>query len=253
MQITVLVENTASQGLCGEHGLSLYLRHAGRSWLLDAGQSEQFAQNALVLDCPLEEVSAAVLSHGHYDHADGLPTLLQRNPNVKVYARTAAVQPRYDPHKPGRYIGICAALTGPFRDRLVLGDEPLTLAPGLWLIPDALDHEQSLVAEGKEGLVIMNSCCHAGVAEIVAEIKARFPGKPVRAVLGGFHLMGPGGVTTLGKTPEEVAGRVRTLLCELEVGEIYTGHCTGQPGFELLKKAAPERVHGLHTGDVLEF
>ena len=30
-------------------------------------------------------------------------------------------------------------------------------------------------------------------------------------------------------------------------------HCTGQPGFELLRQAAPGRVHGLHTGDVLKF
>lgn len=251
MQITVLMENGSREGLCAEHGLSLYVRYGGGAVLLDAGASGDFIQNAHQLDCPLDTIHTAVLSHGHYDHADGFPALFRLNDTVKVYARPRALDPQYDAD--GKFIGLSALLREKYAGRFDLSDEPRSLSPGLWLVPDAVEHEQSLVAETGGGLVVMNSCCHAGADHIVADILARFPRQKVRALIGGLHLMGPGGVSTLGMESDTVRALARRLTGELGVEEICTGHCTGTPGYALLEEAAPGKVRPIHAGDILEF
>lgn len=251
MRLTVLMENGSREGLCAEHGLSLYVRFGGACLLLDAGESGDFVQNAAALGCPLDTVHTAVLSHGHYDHADGFPALFRLNDAVRVYARPAVLEPQYAGD--GRYIGLSALLREEYAGRFDLSDELRSLAPGLWLVPDAVEHEQSLVAETESGLVVMNSCCHAGADNIVAGILERFPGKKVRALVGGLHLMGPGGVSTLGMEPGAVRALARRLTAELGVEEICTGHCTGAPALALLEEAAPGKVRAIHAGDTLEF
>lgn len=251
MQIKILIENQGTAPFVGEHGLALYLRHGDSEVLLDAGMSGDFLQNAARLDCPVESVTTAVLSHGHFDHADGFPALFERNPKVKVYARTAVMEPQYGHN--GRYIGLCDSLLNRYADRFILSDDFRAIAPGLWLVPDAVDHEQSLVAETVSGLIVMNSCCHAGADNIVADVLSRFPGKKVFALIGGLHLMGPGGTSTLGMTPDTIRAMARHLTEELGVQRIYTGHCTGLPGYALLEETIPEYVYPLHTGDILEF
>lgn len=251
MKITVLIENEGEGELCAEHGLSLYLNTAHGSVLLDAGTSGDFIRNAQALGCPLDDLFAAVLSHGHYDHSDGFPALFQQNESVRVYARPAVLETQYAAD--GRYIGLSSALLEGYTDRFILSDECRAIAPGLWLVPDGVTHEQSLVAETEKGLAVMNSCCHAGPDAIVADILARFPGKKVYALIGGLHLMGPGGVSTLGMTPEKVAALAHRLTEELGVERIYTGHCTGAPAYALLEQTAPGKIFPLHTGDVLEL
>lgn len=251
MQVTVLIENEGRGSLHAEHGLSLYIRHGSAALLLDAGTSGVFTQNAAALNCPLEGLHTAALSHGHFDHSDGFPALFRRNGQVKVYARPAVMEEQYAAD--GRYIGLTDCLKSEYAHRFVLSDELRQIAPGVWLVPDPLDHEQSLVAETAAGLVVMNSCCHAGADRIVADILARFPGRTVHALIGGLHLMGPGGTATLGMEPEAIAALARRLTEELGVEKIFTGHCTGTPGYALLEQAAPGKVFPLHTGDVLDF
>ena len=73
------------------------------------------------------------------------------------------------------------------------------------------------------------------------------------ALIGGLHLMGPGGVATLGKSPEEVRALAHRLTDELGVTYICTGHCTGAPACDLLREVSPEAFRMIHTGDRLEF
>lgn len=251
LTVTVLIENESSRDdLCCEHGLSLYLRWGEYNILLDAGQTGIFTRNTAALDCSLERLHAAVLSHGHYDHADGFLPLLEQHKSIRVYARPAAFEPQYNGQ---RYIGLNSDLIARYADRFDLSDEQREILPGLWLIPDAVAHEQSLVAETEHGLVVMNSCCHAGGDEIAADILQRFPGQKIHALIGGLHLMGPGGTATLGKTEEEVLALAHRLIGELGVKYVYTGHCTGGPACQLLQEVSSDTFRMIHTGDQLQF
>lgn len=255
MRVTVLIENTSPETLCHEHGLSLHLCYQGHSVLLDGGATGRFARNAMALGVDLAGVEMAVLSHGHDDHADGLAAFFPLNPRAVVYARPAITQPYYLPDGQGgrKFIGVDPALLARYRERFSLSDGPRQLLPGLHLIPDPVAHEQSLVAETEGGLVIFNSCCHAGADAVVQSVLGCLPGRPVRALLGGFHLMGSTGTRSLGPAPGAVTALARRLGEELGVEEIYTGHCTGQPAFALLAQALPGRVHPLTSGQVIEL
>lgn len=250
MTITVLMENRSPDSLLHEHGLSLHIGYRGRSYLLDGGSSGRFVQNAASLGIDLAGVDAAALSHGHFDHADGLIAFCEVNSRAKLYARPAVRAPQY---ASGAFIGVDPALFERFGNRFAFAEGPRELAPGLHLVPDTVAHEQSLVAETPQGLVVMNSCCHAGAGYIVTDILARFPGQRVYALLGGFHLMGSGGVKTLGAAPGIVKNLAHWLADELGVERIYTGHCTGAPAFSLLKEELGDKLESLQTGNQIEL
>lgn len=250
LRLTVLMENTAPGGLIPEHGLAFYLEYRGGHYLLDAGESGAFLVNAERLGIDLSAVDLAFLSHGHYDHADGLAAFFAVNAAAPVCARSHAAAPCYHD---GRYIGVKHGLFQRRAKRFTYSDAPRLAAPGLWTVPDQVLHEQSLAAETEAGLVLLNSCCHAGADHVVESVLAQFPGRRVRALIGGFHLMGAGGVGTLGPAPETVLCLGSRLFDGLQVAEAWTGHCTGAPALSLLRGAFPGRVHPLTTGLTLEF
>ena len=251
MKITVLMENTARDGLIPEHGLSFYMEYRGGRYLLDAGECGAVVYNAGQLGVDLSQVDKAALSHGHYDHADGFNTFFAVNAAAPVYARPRITDPEIWAEK--EYIGINMGMFCRHEKRFYLEEGPRDLADGLHLIPDRVKHEQSQVAETAEGLVVLNSCCHAGVVKILTQLREQFPQTPIRAVLGGFHLMGKGGVTTLGPTPEKVRAIAAALRDDLQVQDIYTGHCTGGPAYALLAEELGDRLHRLTAGAVYQF
>lgn len=280
MKVTVLMENTAPEG-CGltpEHGLSLYIEHRGEKLLLDAGSSGKFADNAQALGVDLSAVELAALSHGHYDHADGLRRFFQVNGRAKVYVRHGAAGPYFarDPDA-YRFIGIGRDIWEGSRDRFVEAEGAYPLTEGAWLIPgtvrdpafagqaadllfkrgeddfvpDDYRHEQSLVLEGEKGLVVFNSCSHGGIVNIVRGVLEQFPGKKVFAVVGGFHMFSRG-KSGMNCAPEYVF-QVADALRELGVEEVYTGHCTGDVALGLLRERFGPGCHALATGQVLNF
>ena len=280
MKVTVLMENTALEG-CGltpEHGLSLYIEYRGKKLLLDAGASGKFADNAQALGVDLSGVELAALSHGHYDHADGLRRFFQVNDRAKVYARPGAAGPYFSMRTDGPcFIGVHRDIWTQSQDRFVSVDGLYPLMEGAWLAPDPVQapdgsgrsdgllfkrgeddfvpddfrHEQSLVLEGEKGLVVFNSCSHSGIVPIVREVLDQLPGKQVYAVVGGFH-MAAKGQGALNCTPEYVF-QVAGALKELGVEEIYTGHCTGETALALLWERFGPHCHALATGQVLNF
>lgn len=278
MNAVVLIENTAPEGstLTFEHGLSLYLEYQGRKLLLDAGSSGSFADNAAALGVDLSRVELAVLSHGHYDHADGLRRFFRLNHKAPVYIRQGADGPMFSVDDRGvRYIGIHRELLEKFQDRFLPVSGKYPLMDGLWLtsclsrdpaftgrasnlvykrgeddfLPDDYRHEQSLVAETDRGLVLFNSCSHAGIVNIVRDTLDQFPGQKVRAVVGGLHMFSPSG-TGMNCSPAYVFS-VADALKELGVEEIHTGHCTGEPALELMHQRFGPGCTPLTTGQRL--
>lgn len=265
LEFTVLVENAAPEGLEGEWGLSLMIRHDGGTWLLDTGASPLFAKNARKLGADLKQVDAAVLSHAHYDHSDGFDAFCDMNERAPIYIRRSVRENCYSRHgeKP-KYIGVRKGFLKRRRDRIVRVEGKTEIAPGVWLLPhdrsgmkarglkaqmfvrrglwlrpDDFSHEQSLVFELGSGLVIFNSCCHGGVDAILEETSSAFPGKRILAVAGGFHLFR--------STDEDVIALAENLK-KLGKPMLYTGHCTGDRAMEILEERLPGCVRRLETG-----
>ena len=100
--------------------------------------------------------------------------------------------------------------------------------------------------ETENGIVAFNSCSHAGLQAIVAEVRAAFPQAPLRAIVGGLHLF---------MTPaEEVRAQAKELR-DLGIQTIVTGHCTGDETIAILREelAGTTDVQTLESGLVINF
>ena len=284
MLVKVLVDNIAGSSnragnkcapLCGEWGLSIYIEFEGRRYLLDAGASANFAKNAAAMGVDLAQVDAGILSHAHYDHANGMAEFFRINGTAPFYLRKGAAENCYHTHKIlgplayHEYIGIRKGFLKQFADRIRFAEGDMQIAPNVYLVPhkdsvasaeareciaraaclsvkengryryDSFEHEQSLVFDTPEGLFVMNSCSHGGADNIVKEIAATFPGKKIYAMLGGFHLF---------RCSDETVRAFAMRLRDLDVQKIYTGHCTGNRAFEILKEVLGERAEQMVTG-----
>ena len=56
-------------------------------------------------------------------------------------------------------------------------------------VPDDFAHEQSLVFKTPKGLILLNSCSHGGIVNIVKRSANGTGESKVYAVIGGFHMM----------------------------------------------------------------
>lgn len=275
LRASVLVENGPTEGLCCEHGLSVHIRYGELAILLDFGQSDAFARNAETLGINLDAVDFAVLSHAHYDHADGMDAFFARNSHAPLYLSDACAENCWST-KAGaieaHYIGIKTGNLARFQNRLspIPIDRPGLIAPGVHLVPhttahleelgkaagmlvhsddhfapDSFAHELSLVFELEgQRMAVFNSCSHAGLAAITTEVRAAMPGYEIAAYVGGLHLMrsDDGAI-------QEAANTIRTA----GIAQVYTGHCTGERALELLKHEMPGQVSDLYPGTIIEL
>lgn len=278
MKITAIIENKAKGNLNCEHGLAVHIEYNGKQYLLDSGASDKFLDNASALGIDISKIDVGILSHAHYDHSGGYTGFFSKNSEAKVYLQSAARELCYS--KVGfikEYIGIPEGILDTYKERFLFVDGDYQIDDGVWLIThhtkgleekgrkgrmyiltkeglteDSFNHEQSLVFEAESGLVILNSCCHAGVDIVVQEVLSKFPGKSIAAVIGGFHLMGILGPSFKGEKAVNIKALGKRLK-DLNVAEIYTGHCTGNPALKLLKKELGDRIHYFSTGTVVEL
>ena len=257
MKLITLMENTTTrEDLCCEHGLSLYIEAAGLRILFDAGQTGAFADNAEKLGVGLSAVDVCILSHGHYDHGGGLARFLEVNDHAPVYVSRHAFGDFYNAE--GKFIGLDSALLA--EDRIVFaGDnrqlneavslhscagfpEPCPTYPGgLTMekkgqrIPDDFRHEQYLLIREGEKRILISGCSHRGVMNI----KTWFAPD---VFVGGFHLM------TLDPEADRIKLRAAGSFLQQKDTVYFTGHCTGEKQYELLKEVLGERLQRLASG-----
>lgn len=276
MKITVLVENTGPSELKIEHGLSLYIEFNDKKYLLDAGPSDSFFKNAHALSIDLGRVDKAVLSHGHYDHGDGFMVFLNQYKDKVVYGAKNIFDDYYSGSGGSvHYIGLSSKLKQ-MKNRfntiskdtkidekiyLILDDVSNTKEIGVQkklykkvddvLQPDNFNHELSLVFDTPKGLVICNSCSHAGLESIVDNIKKRL-NKPVYAYVGGLHMKSTKNhIETSSFTEEQIQNLC--IFIKKNIQYVLTGHCTGNVSYDLLKKYLKDRIDFLTTGKTIEI
>lgn len=270
MRATVLMDNTPDRGLPGEWGLSVYIQMDGANILLDTGASDLFLRNAQALGLSVRDVDYAVLSHAHNDHAGGMEAFFRANDRARFYLRQGCERGCYSKllcfH---RYIGIPRHVLERFPERTVLVRDSFALCAGAYLIghttagleqigrrnrmyvregrrwqPDSFAHEQSLVLETEGGLAVFNSCSHGGVDNILRETEEAFPGRPVRAMIGGFHLFD--------RSEAEVRALAKRLR-SMGTVTLYTGHCTGRRAYRWLREELGDAVQPLTVGTVIKL
>ena len=81
----VLIDNITKNDLISEWGLSFYIEYNDHKILLDTGASGNFVENAKNLGVNQEVIECGVLSHAHYDHADGMPAFFEMNKTAKFF------------------------------------------------------------------------------------------------------------------------------------------------------------------------
>jgi 7,8-dihydropterin-6-yl-methyl-4-(beta-D-ribofuranosyl)aminobenzene 5'-phosphate synthase len=282
MRVTSLIENSrleSADELTPEFGLSMLVEHGGSTVLFDMGSSPAFADNAARLAVDISAVDAAVISHQHFDHGGGLERFLMANTRAKVYLREAPLADRrfkafgiLD-----RPIGIDLDLVERHRDRLEFVSGTREIVPGVFLLTaigsthqrprgnrrlyvrrdtgfarDPFDHELLMVVRDDDGMVVFTGCSHSGVLNLIDAAIDAFPETQVKAVFGGFHLIGLPFYDSMAASRREVEALGRRILERVE-GPVFTGHCTGKKAFSILEGVMGDRLQEFPTGSRAEI
>jgi 7,8-dihydropterin-6-yl-methyl-4-(beta-D-ribofuranosyl)aminobenzene 5'-phosphate synthase len=260
MKITILTENTAGGKYLAEHGLSYLIEIDDQKILFDTGHSDVFLKNARQLGINIEnEVKTVVLSHGHWDHGDGLRYLQ----NKRLIAHPGAFIRRFR-KKDFTPVGL-ALSRKEIENRFSLTEtkNPVQISENLWFlgeIPRKNDYEaqstsfvddfrnddyipddSALAAIVKKKLVVITGCSHSGVCNIVERTKKVTGISTVEAVLGGFHL----------KEQNEQTRKTIAYFKSNKIKQIFPSHCTELPALAAFYDAFQNRQ--IKTGMVLEF
>ncbi len=258
MKLSVLTENTASEKFLAEHGLSYYIEH-DVNILFDTGRSDVFLQNAKKLNIDIAQVDAVVLSHGHWDHGDGLRYIS----NKKLICHPDVFQERY--RKNGdENIGLELSFKElknkfditytrlPFevsKNIIFLGEIPRNNSFEAQTTTFELDDKKDdfiiddsgLVIKLEDEIVIISGCAHSGICNMIEHAKSITGINKIRAVIGGFHL----------KYNNQQTQETIKYLKSQDIAEVYPSHCTELPALAAFYDEF--KIKHLKSGMVLKF
>ena len=278
MKISMLIDDKrSSRFLNKEHGLSLYIETTSRKILFDTGATGTFIDNATNMGVNLKNIDLAIISHAHKDHSGGLTNFLGLNDQATVFIHSKAIQQYYikllclrkDISAPievftkyrNRFcfikdfteLGDNAFLIANFTRKypLLKSSKSLLIKDNGGFVPDNFEHELALVINNDGKLVIICGCSHNGIENMIETVMECFPGIPIGAVVGGFHLMDfPRNVIQESKADIKVIGQ---RLSNYNIDKIYTCHCTGNRAFGILKEILGNKIDYLYTGMQVEL
>ncbi len=259
MVISILTDNYPGGSTRAEHGLSYLIEHDGVRLLFDTGQSSLFLENASMMGADVVNIHMIILSHGHFDHGNGLEYL----PGGKLLCHPGCFEKRYRASD-HRYIGLKKSRTeiaerfelitseGPYQvsDRIIFLGEipritdsesqetPFSLEDGT---PDFVKDDSAVALLMNDGLFVITGCGHAGVVNTLEHARKVTGEDRLCGVMGGFHLE---------KQDRQTIETVRYLK-ENGVKHVFPSHCTAFPA--LMEFAGSFHLRLLKTGDILTF
>lgn len=254
MNLTVLSEVKAMDGFESEHGLSFLIEVDQLKVLFDTGASDLFKHNAARLGIDLGKVDRIVLSHGHWDHGNGLeyiegkPLICHPGCFVKRYRKQGET-----------YLGLSLS-KAELADRFDLETfrHPIRLSEHLWFLgeiprknnfeaqstkyiledgsEDFIMDDSGLVVITKKGLVLISGCAHSGISNMIEHARRLTGVFKVAAVVGGFHM----------KAANKQTRKTIYYLEKLGVEQVIPSHCTFDPALDLFRQkfGSPELLAG---------
>jgi 7,8-dihydropterin-6-yl-methyl-4-(beta-D-ribofuranosyl)aminobenzene 5'-phosphate synthase len=242
-RLTILYDNTtARDGVASDWGFACLIEGLGKTILFDSGTKPEILMgNIKALGIDLGRIDVIVISHLHGDHMGGLTAVLEKRPGVTLYV-PAAIAGLIDSD------GSPALKKFSRRETTVVQvDKPVDICPGARLTgqiigPNGIP-EVGLLLETKAGGTLVTGCAHPGIVNIVRRTAA-WRGKPVEAVIGGFHLM---------QTP---AKEVEQIIADMKAaGVIRCGatHCTGEAAIGLFRTSFGANFIPLGVGRTVDF
>lgn len=271
MRAVCLMDDTEGRAGCAyEHGFSLYVKTLKHELVVDSGQSGRTWENAVRLGIDIGQLDTAVLSHGHYDHSGGMIELLGMNDRVRLYMRRNAADEYYSEKNGLHYIGIDKRLADServvFTDELLRIDDEISLFSGVRAVrprpdgnrllkrkdaygayvQDDFSHEQYTVLDSEGMLVLVTGCSHNGILNILDRFRELF-GRDPQVVIGGFHMISEEAL--LPSQNEMIRSTARELLRSGAI--FFTGHCTGDPAFGIMKDVMGDNLRRMGAGETL--
>lgn len=259
MTISILTDNRPGSYFRAEHGLSYLVEHNGTTILFDTGQSNLFMENASQMGIDLSAVGTVVLSHGHFDHGNGLKYLSGK----KLICHPASFSKRYRKTDKS-YIGLEMTreeIANQFE--LIEAKKPYRISDSMFFLgeihritnfesqttpfvfdddkPDFVMDDSAIAIILPEGLFIITGCGHSGVVNTLLHAQKVTGVNSIYGVVGGFHL----------KRNDRQTQETVNFLKEHNVKHVYPSHCTEMPA--LLAFYSAFNISQIKTGDILNF
>jgi len=277
-KITILAEDSVlyESPYLGQHGVSFLLEGISgkerKNILIDVGQnSEALLHNMKIMGISPSIIDAVILTHCHYDHTQGITTMLRHigKKDLPVIAHTDLFRLHFITEPYHRLVGIMPGDSKNEIERaggsISLSKEPVMIMPGIMttgevprrndfekvgialktienrnIVDDGMLDDTSLIANINDiGLVIITGCSHAGIINIVSYAKEITGVSKVEAIIGGLHLV---------DAADDVINRTVKELDTMNVSWISAGHCTGFKAQVKMYHTFGERFSPLHTG-----
>ncbi len=259
MKLTVLTENTAGAKFLAEHGLSYFIEYDNKKILFDTGATDVFIENAKKVRIDVNEADMVVLSHGHWDHGNGLkfikdkPLLCHPNSFIKRFRKreneNIGLKLTYKQIKE-KFLLITS--TKPFnitKNIIFLGEIPrlndfeakTTSFVDENNKDDFVIDDSALAIIKNDELIIVSACSHSGICNIVEYAKELTGIKNVKAVIGGFHL----------KKQDNQTKKTIEYFKNNRVNKLLPSHCTQLPALAMFYKEF--KIEHVKTGMIFNF
>ncbi len=259
MIISILTDNNPGGHIPAEHGLSYLIEHDGKKLLFDTGQSNMFIQNAGLMGIDMSNQDLIVLSHGHFDHGNGLEYLS----GGKLVCHPGSFAKRYR-KVDSTYIGlknteeeisrkfelITTKIPYKITEKILfLGEIPRVTdfeskeTPFVLEgdIPDFVMDDSAIALVTTEGLFVVTGCGHAGVVNTLEHAKNVTGENRIYGIMGGFHL----------KKIDRQTKKTISYLKNNAVKHIFPSHCTDIPALSAFYKTF--KIKLIKTGNILNF